>query len=498
MGTNRFEKRKLLNYLVISIIVAIANITLYSSTIGLALVGAEIIILLFFLFTKRYVDFFCMYTIFLSFCLEFSDFVDASSFYNLKDIRLFGLNLGIWIGLPPLLLFVINYRNIITKIKRLTPTFYKFGKSLILINFVAVIVGFFLILFNDNDVNSFSNVFVLFFGETYQFMFLPVIFFSGISLAVAYDRNNTYKISLTIEAMLWACVFQQIVSYVFRINASYGGTTIALLSNISAFVPLMMVFLGSDKCIYPRITGLLGIVGTVLCFLTGVGGKGIILAALMLVIVEIQLIRSTKLVLKLVGLIFPIIAVIAAIVVVNMALGTDGIFAWKLFSVRSVFDFGPNWISNMAHSPRIRIGEVINVLLEYAHKPWLIITGKGFLGTVKDYSGIWVNETISYSAFTSEEWYVGAFYSMHEITSYFLVFGGLGVRYLLRYLKYVKRNYVNNSWLLFGAYWFLVYYGFSFTIASFGCLVFFYSICYTDFDMVRKKVTLYVPENPSR
>ena len=43
------------------------------------------------------------------------------------------------------------------------------------------------------------------------------------------------------------------------------------------------------------------------------------------------------------------------------------------FEDKSVLDFfNPNWLANMEGSPRIRVVEFINILIEYYNKPWFI------------------------------------------------------------------------------------------------------------------------------
>ncbi|MBQ7863266.1 MAG: hypothetical protein IJ353_02240 [Lachnospiraceae bacterium] len=476
MSTKYREKRSFFFFLIMSTVAAILNITHYQSSIGLVFVVIEIALLLYLLLRHKYVEYLCLYTIFISMSLEFTDFANVSYFYNLKDIRLFGLNLGIWLGVPLLILFFINFTSIKKRVLSELGMVYKFGKYLIIMNFVAVFVGGLLLLCNDNYSQKLENAWSLFFGETYQFLFLPMIYFAGLAVAILFDKNNVYKLKIALQAILWACVIQQIFGYVFEIKAYYGGTTIALSSNVTAFTPLLMVFFFHERCMFPKITGIIGLIGVVLSFLTGAGGKGIIVTVLVLLIVEMQALKSKRRVVKALGFILPVGLVLGSVVVLNIAVTKNDVLAWKIYSVKSLFSFGPDWISNMAHSPRIRIGEFLNVFMEYCQKPWLIITGKGFLGTVKDYSGIWDNPIVSYDAFSDNEWNAGIFYNMHEITSYILVFGIMGIRYAWKYVYYVYKNFKYSIWLIFGAYWFLVYYGFSFTIAAFGCLVFFYSI----------------------
>lgn len=151
---------------------------------------------------------------------------------------------------------------------------------------------------------------------------------------------------------------------------------------------------------------------------------------------------------------------------------------WKLRQATALLAFGKGWLNNLPGSPRVRIEEFVNIFIEFTRKPWFIFTGKGILGTVKDYSGLWGTMTGStrLGAFLEAEWNYGLFYGMHEITNLILPYGLMGITYAWKPLKYSFRNYRHSVYLIFGMYWLLLYYGFSFILNVFGITDFFYSM----------------------
>ena len=138
--------------------------------------------------------------------------------------------------------------------------------------------------------------------------------------------------------------------------------------------------------------------------------------------------------------------------------------------------FQKNWLENVPQSSRVRIEEFRNVYIEFMKKPWIIITGKGYLGSIKDYTG-YITNLNTYDGLCSEiEWTHKTFFNLHEITSYILTYGALGILFCINFLQTVIIHLVkeNNIWILIGAYWFILFYGYSLTISTFSIAALLY------------------------
>lgn len=485
------NKIEFLKFLAVAAICAIANILFYKNKIiSYGVVILEIILLFYELASGKYVKFIVYYFIFISLCLEYVDLGESEIFFNFKSIRLLGVNLGVWVALPAIILCLFKWKSISRKLSRY-KTFLSFGRFFFLMNVVAFFVGLFLILFNDHSIRTLDNYLSAFAEEAYAYAFFPIFFFSVFSLIIAEDKSSITQIPLALQAVLYACIIQNLTSTVFSFHSYYGGNTVALCSSVFPFCMFLILFaLYPNGCVYPKISSAIGVLGVVLGFATGAGGggKGIILLFICLLIFGVRLIGSTKRINRFRIFVILCLVLAAALFILKLLAQRNDLLGWKLYNVEKLFAFGSGWLENMPHSPKVRVGEFLNVMAEYLRKPYLFFTGKGFLGTTLDYSNIWVDAEISYGAFTDAEWAVGAFYSMHEVTSLLLTFGLLGIIFVVKYFNLVIKNYRHSLWSLVGFYWLFIFYGYSFTIGVFGCAAFFYSLYEIDNRKIKKEI----------
>lgn len=470
------DKKLFLKYLFVSTIVSLANIFfLFDRNIATFIAFVEIIILLFLLFKRKIAHFLSFYVMFITNCVEMGAFVGTSdNFYNLKNIRIFDVNLGVWI-LIPVVCFCLKNINI-SKIKKMQPKFYFYTKNLLLLNIMAATVGLILIAVNDNNITSIGNIFYLYINATYIMLFLPF----SLAAIMYYIYLNTPKemhyISFSLEATLWGTAVQIIFAKQFGIMGYYGGLDILLTSGISFFaIPLIFIlYWDSKNIVFPKMNIIIGLVANVLFFMYNAGGKTIILLGISICIFYTFLVEKVSLFFKYCTVFFLLCLFFIVPLINAVFIDINPLYLIKFNQVSSLFNvWDSNWYLNMAGSPRVRITEMINVGIEYWNKPWLIITGKGYLGSIKDY----VNMFSSYQgSFSYAEWNAGVFYNLHEFSTQLLMFGLLGVCYSIRLFKETIKLYKSNIWIIFGCCWFLIMYGYSFTISTFGIVALFYGL----------------------
>lgn len=473
------RKREFIKLSTISFVVALFNMIFYSNKIlSLGLICIEVIVLLFLLLNKKYTDYLIFYVIFFAFSLEFENYVGSIQFFSIKNTRLFGINLGVWLAIPLIGMFILNFHNIKQKTKEYKK-YKSFSLLMIALFCLEGAMGFFSILIDDNNVEKLKGLWSAFFGELYNFSFLPVFIISALYIILTYDKKNFRKIQIGLQAILVGCVFQRIFTTIFGIQGEYGGNSIALFSTVFTFAPFLTILpFFCSKLPFPKFTFFVGIIGIFTEFANGSSGKGIIITLILFFVVVIEMFKNRKAIYKLLGIFVLIVG--GMLIVIVPKITTDGLLQWKIYNVSRLFDFGTNWLENLPHSPRIRVAEFLNIFIEFINKPLYFFTGKGFMGTIKDHSGLFVNATVSYDAFTDAEWNIESFYSMHEYASILLTFGLPGLILTGKYFFLAAKNYRNSTWLIIGLYWFVIYYGFSFTIGVFGATVFFYSIVETD------------------
>ncbi len=121
----------------------------------------------------------------------------------------------------------------------------------------------------------------------------------------------------------------------------------------------------------------------------------------------------------------------------------------------------------MLPSPKVRITEFLNILIEFVNKPYGFLIGKGILGSVKDYMGD--IKMFNLGVYSYDEFVIQSYYSMHESVNIFFLSNGLfGLAFLFKYAKMFLRFMRNNPWIVIGSLWFLLLWGYSTTRAYLG------------------------------
>ena len=470
------KEKIFLKYLFISGIVASFNVIfLFNRNVSILLILFELFILLYLLLKNHLPHFLSLYVIFISNCIELSIFAGDELFYNIKNVRFLGINLGIWILFPAIINAFIRHIDY-SELKKKQFKFFFFAKFFLLINLIAALTGLVLILINDNNINHIGDIIPIFIGSVYAMLFLPLAMIILMSIIFMFFPNKLHYISLSLEAALWGTVIQTIVSYFGGIYGYYGGLPTLMQTNLSFIMPLMLL-LSLDKSgdiAFPKINLFLAIVGNVLTCFYNANGKIIILLGIVFIIFSFSLMKYGTPIFKvfLMSLFFGFATLIT--IGLNYLVENNLLFQIKFEQAKGLLNiFDVNWLINMPGSPKVRVAEIINIGIEFINKPWLIITGKGYVGSIKDY----VQMFTSYEgSFSFEEWSAGVFYNLHEIATQLLMFGCLGIWYSIRLIKETVKSYQQNIWLLFGCCWFLLLYGYSFTISCFCSIALFYGL----------------------
>lgn len=252
-----------------------------------------------------------------------------------------------------------------------------------------------------------------------------------------------------------------------------------MVSTLGLYVPVVLLTLGDKNTVFPLFTIVIGIVGTIMMLLYNSGGKFIIIVAAILVILVWNLLKNKNTYIKLFSIVFMMFMMFMLPVIIGKLTDSSIIFASKFGQIKGLFAFGDSdWLSNMPASPRYRVEELINIFIEFINKPWFLLTGKGYLGSIKDYTGFFglVSTAERSAGFSAAEWNNGTFYALHEFCTNLIVFGSLGVAFFVKLIKCAKKNIQQNVWLIAGILWFATSYSYSFTVASFGIVALFYGL----------------------
>lgn len=469
------ESKYFLKILPFAALIAICN-TLYStrSSLTYLLVVFELTVLVLCLMRKHTTDYLIFYTIFLSTALEFTQWSGYETLYSVKTIRILGMNLGIWLLLPAWLFLFLRPLKI-AKLKNEYPILYKFGNGLIAINIIAASVGLLLIAFNDNDIQHMMGYFSSYIGQAYSVMLLSISFYIIFIEIVTFEEKDKWKISVALQAILWSCVIQMISSLKFGMTGRYGNETTILVCTMYFFLPFLIVLPIINKRVpFSGANYIVSLIGIYLAIRYNATGKIYITLLLVILIIYAKYYKSRKMSEKMLANILFVLVIVAVVLAVAQFYNSTGMSGAKLRAAIELISFWHvNWFQSLQYSPRCRVAEFINLFIEYGKKPWLIITGKGFLGTIKDYIGMFGDRTINTASFSDPEWINGTFYNLHEVSSTLLMYGLLGVIYSVKLLITTYKKFYGNCFLLIGVYWFVLLYGYSFTLSVFGvtCLM---------------------------
>lgn len=470
------EKR---NIYIISITVAILNlVTVENPIMAYVVIALEVGILLFKFLRGNAAEYMVYYLIIFSTSIEFSYFAGTEAFYSIKNIRIAGLNLGIYLLIPMWIFFI---REGYCKSNK--KYFNKIGEWIIGINLIAVFVGILNIIFNDNNIRGMEGYISVYIGQAYYFLFIPVSIYVGMRSVM--NKESLWKINTALQASLVASSSQLIMAYLTNIYGNYDGIYTLMSTVLTIFLPflIMLIFYKNYNDFFV-VNIVFGILGLLLTFMYNASGKLFIITAFVMCAIYFIYISKHNAIEKIFFTIVAVFTVITVLIVIS-ALNSSGyvLFTSKLDQVLSMISFWqPTWLDNMDLSPKTRLGEFVNIFMEYRQKPWYVLTGKGYLGSVKDYCGWFylIPEYMRETGFSNAQFANNTFYDMHELTKTLLTFGVLGMVFWAKLFKILKKYFVKNPWIVIGVFWIIVYYGYSFTITTFGATALFYGLLSCD------------------
>lgn len=486
---NQVDQRKkqnvFLKYLIIACIVSAANVLFcFNRTASYTVIACEVVFLIYILLVKNLAEYVSYFMIFMCNCIEFAVFTGEETFFSFKNFRIFGFNLGIIMLLP---VFVIGFTSLFGE-KRKKSRGFNFVRGLVIINVVAFVVGLLLIMINDNNIRSLGGIARAFINEAYSMMFLPMAFVVAFAVIKRRCIHKMYEIGLAIQATLWATTFQMLVSLAGGLAGSYGVISTLQGSILNFFIPLLIIYrFFQEDVVFPRTTTIVGLVGSLLALTYNANGKIILLFGICLVIYWWYAFKRGSIFIRAFSLV-AIVALVCSIPFVIPRLRQNALFNAKFGEVeRLVNIFSSNWLDELNMSARVRVEEIRDVFIEYSKKPLLAITGKGYLGSILDHTGFFATNITSSDGFVSDTEFVHRiYYALHEGARYLIMYGGIGVVFMIRFIadavKRLKRK--ANVPLFIGAYWFVLFYGYSFTLSTFGIICLLYAYQDTDDELL--------------
>jgi len=457
------------NYIFIAILAFILNsafTTNYNAM--LVITGLQVIMLFVFFIKGNDMDYLCFYIIFTAASMEFSEFIGTELFYGFKNFKVMGINIAVWLIIPLFLKHIIK-GNIFSLYKKKQSYVKKFTITISLLTVIATIVGLISIMANDNGVGEINGVIGHFFNEGYIFFYSLICILLVVSVIEKY-KKETGRIKNSLLGVFIGLQASIIYAIVTGTYGNYGGLNTLRVSNIVMFVPLSLLipfYLDFKKktSIVLMITSLITVL---LALYYNSNGKLLLLLILVPILIFTLLYRKgRKLEISMFIIILPIVLSLIAVLMMNYG-ESSRLLTIKIeqtFSFLAIWK--QDWLETMNASPRARIAQFLNIGIEYYEKPYFLITGKGYLGSIPDHLNMFVSWSLT--GFSSLEWSLGAFYQMHEtLNTIFLTNGVLGLILFGYIIKLIVTKCHVSVYLLIGCIWFILFYGYSVTLAVFG------------------------------
>lgn len=464
---NYYNNTSLNKWIQVAVVVGLLNLFSYNNLyFSVGIVAIKTLILFKCLLKGELIRYFSYWLIFLCSSFEFEHSTSTEVLYGFKEFEILGVSFSTWMLVPLLLSGLLNTPPLF--IKRGTNVF-SYARDTLLLGVMGLVNGLISILFNDNNVLSFQNVFKLLFANFYTQFIMEAVLILSFLIIVNYSRKRDcreiFEIDKVLVAILFGCVATMLVSKLTNIKGIYGGIETLSAQNVIRYVPFLYIYTINAKSTKEKLLGfVISTLGMYLTITYNATGKMIILYVIVAALVIVSEIKQYKVKNLFIILIF----IISGFVLISSISSNMGqMLTIKIREVNSLFEIGSDWIQNMSASPRVRVAELINIITEYLHKPYRFLFGKGYLGTIVDHSGLLVN--LGTGAYTTEQISLGIFYGVHESVALLLLYNGLfGLYFLTKYLYKLTYGITKSMNNMSGIFWLSMSYGFSFTLTGFG------------------------------
>lgn len=347
----------------------------------------------------------------------------------------------------------------------------KISKTFFFILVIQIIMFLFTFFFNDNGVLNINGA-LRYAVKDMQYMFVTISIVYILGVCLLYNQFFANKLHIFLEDFLIGVV---IAAFVLVLTGNYylrqSGTTMQLTCTLALMVTSSMILL-----FYTEKNGVVFLAFGLLSILIqkdytlGIAGSWWLIVGTTIALFVICSIPSELTKKKIIRsfLIILLVVMVGVISLQNDLFGSILSYqiTYKLESFKRIFDFNTNmsvWFAALGNSIQARIEEVVNVFLEFIQKPWFLLLGKGFGGTVIKYWGI-SNWNVYGSTYPDIQITTGVYSSMHTgIAEIFLNSGIVGLLFYLKIAWLGIKDVLNknrNAWCFMGIWGILMMYNF--------------------------------------
>ncbi len=343
---------------------------------------------------------------------------------------------------------------------------YRFFFLNIFIICIGILMTFATFAMNDNEIFSHSDMWRHTVRDMYQMVYVAAFIILGTILLNKHpgfsERLRTMMPAI-LSGVTWAAIPLILTGNTYAI---WGDEYYITCPLILFFAPGLILFLFEERGIFHFITGCLALL-IQLRYTVGIAGTwwiyilfvGIVFVRKLLVFHDTR----TKLAIK-----FSFIVILLCggyLVLQSGALQRmEGQISYKLSTALDIFEKNTSifdWYANLGGSIQTRLEEVVNVIIELLKKPWLLLFGKGYGGTVIKHWGL-SDWNISGSTFADVMIQYQTYSHFHlpfaEIIINFGLLGMVLIGWMAKEFisELVKQR--GNIWIILGALWFFLFY----------------------------------------
>lgn len=395
--------------------------------------------------------------------LEFNVFINNGQepLYNLSNIKLIGLNLGIWMFifiLPTTIYRILNLRKKIS---------FNFWQLIIIIWFIimysiAVIISVINFIFVDDGLSKFN------FGYLTSLSYLQFWPFICLFLMIVYIKiyeNGLLILKLTIIYTIISVLISCFLVNILGFRGTYSNSPYYFSPTLIFISPLFLVLLKDSIFRISRKIALLiffCLIVLPIIFLDLAGGKIIILTLIALLMFNKQY--------KFRNILFAFSIITLLFITIYASMNDESLLKSKIDEVISLFNFfSGNWYELLEPSTRFRFDEFINIFQHYKLNPIFSIIGFGIVAGAPDY--IYGYGLFQDGGFPQIEYTFNYFISYHEITSFLIKYGLSGLLLLLLIIIKAYKYKESLPFLVVGTMWLILFWGYSFTLAIIGAAI---------------------------
>lgn len=471
------RRKNIVFFMICSVLAVLLNASAaFSPHLGIVIGLISILVLLVAFFRRSIEDFILLYIFITTTALEGQVFYTGNSgipLYNFLNLPIVhGYHVYLFVLMPWFLMLIPVHDSWIGNWKKYNNLSW-YLKGISFLGMIGVIMTLLCILANVNDILD-SDIFILYVRRDILKMGWGVSLSLLLAEMLAKHDGFAAKLEDMLYAMLMSILPSSLIFILLGETVIFGRVQVLPIGLFFFFSGLLSIFI-----LYPQykknflclVSGI-GICAVTLIYPSVLGGKWwLVIFSIPIIVLFLfkKQCSKRKVILTILGVFVVVLGIQLASWYLSHA---NELSIHKLNSAKAIMEiWKPGWLENMPNSPKHRIDEFLNILIELKEHPLFLPFGKGYGGNILHHISLkpWTIDGDFSVAEVSE----GLFFNLHETVNWmFLKSGVLGLGFTIAVTFKCIKNIKYTPWIVLGFIWFLFYYS-NYISMSFGlaCLI---------------------------